>query len=148
MIFGDDTMPERFWAKIRVRPGGCWAWTASTNGEGYGTFNIGPPAPRGDRMRLTHRLTWETLFGPVPDGLELDHACRVRECCNPAHLEAVTHQVNVLRGTSPAAAHAVKTHCPSGHPYDGANTHITKKGVRQCRACDRERKRVAARRTS
>lgn len=49
-------------------------------------------------MIYAHRLSYELFVGPIPDGYELDHLCRNRGCVNPAHLEAVTHRVNVLRG--------------------------------------------------
>jgi hypothetical protein len=49
-------------------------------------------------MVIAHRLSYEWLVGPVPEGMELDHLCRVRHCVNPSHLEVVTHSVNVIRG--------------------------------------------------
>ena len=32
----------------------------------------------------------------------------------------------------------MKTHCGRGHPFDEANTYVTPRGVRHCRACHRE----------
>ncbi len=52
-------------------------------------------------------------------------------------MEPVTHRENILRGESPAALHAIKTHCPNGHPYDDENTYIATTGQRCCRACHR-----------
>lgn len=93
------------------------------------------------RLALGHILAYEALVGPVPNGLELDHQCNVRSCVNPKHLEPKTHRENVLRGQSPSAIAATKTHCPAGHPYDDANTYPKKKttkkpnGGRGCRLC-------------
>lgn len=36
-------------------------------------------------------------------------------------------------------SNATKVACPAGHPYDEANTLVTKQGHRQCRACKRQR---------
>jgi len=102
---------------------------------------------------LTHRVMYEAAFGQIPSGLTVDHlchdpelcrevpatACPHRACCNPAHLQAVTARANVLRGGSFAAANAaVKTDCPSGHPYDSHNTYVAPDGPRQCRTCRTE----------
>jgi hypothetical protein len=128
---------DRFWSKVD-RSGGdesCWLWTASTTPAGYGQFRVGA-APQ-----YAHRLSWVAANGPVPDGLELDHLCRVRRCVNPRHLEPVTTKENSLRGQSFAAINARKTHCPQGHPYDEANTIRSKSGARLCRACKHERDR-------
>lgn len=54
---------------------------------------------RGNRV-LAHVHAWERKFGPVPVGLELDHLCKNRSCCNPDHLEAVTHRVNSQRAAN------------------------------------------------
>lgn len=70
----------------------CWVWQRRLSTQGYGrTYADG-------REKQAHQVTWERVYGPVPEGLELDHLCRVRSCVNPAHLEAVPHPVNVQRG--------------------------------------------------
>lgn len=107
---------------------GCWLWIASDNGKGYGQFTLGGKA------RPAHRLSYERWNGPIPNVLHLDHLCRQTLCVNPEHLEAVTSKENSLRGFSPAANNARKTHCPQGHPLSGDNLY-SYKGYRQCRAC-------------
>ena len=136
------TWLERFWSKVdKNGPNGCWLWTASTLGGGYGQFRqravqVSPYA---------HRVAYELLIGPIPEGLELDHLCRVRHCVNPTHLEAVTHQENMVRGAGVSGRlyagvypSSRKTHCPRGHEYDEANTRRYN-GRRHCRACDAAR---------
>jgi hypothetical protein len=91
------------------------------------------------RMHYTHRVAYEAVNGPIPGGLVIDHLCRNRLCANPAHLEAVTHRVNLLRGIGVAAKHAAKTACPRGHTYTEENTYRSKEGSRVCRACGREK---------
>lgn len=79
--------------KVSVQSPGCWIWTAGTTGKtGYGAFHDGT------RSITAHKFVYELLVGPTPDGMELDHLCRVRLCCNPDHLEPVTHAVNTARG--------------------------------------------------
>jgi hypothetical protein len=134
----NDTI-DRFDAKWFRHPiTGCWIWTASTTPAGYGKVRIN------GQLRYAHRVAYERHMGPIPEGLELDHLCRVRRCVNPAHLEPVTHRENMLRGEGVGSRCAAVTHCPQGHPYDEANTHRTTTGRRKCRACNRIR--AAARR--
>ena len=66
-----EQLPERLSSKIVIDPSGCWLWTASLRG-GYGQFGVD------GTTRAAHRVVYEMLVGAVPDGLELDHTCRVR----------------------------------------------------------------------
>lgn len=123
----------RFGRKYLPLDDGCWLWIGSTAGHGYGEFYDG------QRKVPAHRWAYEHFIGPIPDGLQLDHLCRVRPCVNPEHLEPVTQAENIRRGA------AVITHCPQGHPYDEANTCRPTRGngnERQCRTCARERMRA------
>lgn len=129
----------RFWAYITIQSVSyddtpCWQWTGHLD-DGYGHIRVN------NKQGQAHRFSYEQFRGPIPDGMEIDHLCRNRACVNPAHLEAVTSVVNTLRGESFAARNARKTHCPSGHPYDDANTRIDKRGSRVCRACIRRHSR-------
>ena len=136
-----STPSERFWPKVN-KTKGCWLWTGCHNSSGYGTFWL-----EGRRM-VAHRWPFESINGPVPKGLELDHLCRVRACVRPSHLEAVSHRTNIIRGASNELA---KTHCPQGHPYSGANL-VTRRGQngrlkRTCRSCGRRRSLLYWRKT-
>lgn len=123
---------DRFWSKVMVA-GDCWLWTGRTSDKGYGRFWVPP------RELMAHRVAYELEVGPIPEGLTLDHLCRVRNCVNPAHLEPVTAGENVLRGEGPTARHARQTHCKHGHEFTEENTLIEPHGARSCRACSRRR---------
>ena len=129
------TVEQRFWPKVDKRQDGCWVWQAATL-KGYGQFNVG------HRICYAHRVAYELVVGPIPDGLELDHLCRNTLCVNPDHLEPVTMRVNILRSQSEPANNARKTHCPHGHAYDAENTYVNPKGHRSCRECRRIRWRT------
>lgn len=140
---------ERFWEKVdKHGDGGCWLWVASIRPDGYGQFGI-----TRSRSRVAHRVSWEFAFGPIPDGLTVDHACHTRDnacpggacthrrCVNPKHLQLVTRGTNVLLGRGQPARNAVKTHCGNGHEFTAANTYMRPDGGRDCRACKREAQR-------
>ncbi len=110
---------------------GCWLWTGALNRAGYGLFHSRSGS------NIAHRVSYELHRGPIPDGLTLDHLCRVRCCINPDHLEPVSMRVNTLRGTSFAATNATATHCPKGHPLSGKNIRLWH-GSRACVLCNRE----------
>lgn len=115
-MIGDARLPRRFW-------------------RGYISI-------RGKRRRA-HRVAYEALVGPIPEGAVLDHVvCDRPSCCNPSHVEPTSHARNILRSpVTRAARNAAKTHCPQGHPYSGKNLFVTRCGRRRCRRCNRERQR-------
>ena len=113
--------------------------------DGYGGFYMRREPDGVFRLKRAHKMMYEHVNGPVPEGLELDHLCHVRHCVNPAHLEAVTHAENVKRGEA-GLHNPDKTHCPNGHAYTAENTLIINdpRGAhRRCKKChaDYERKR-------
>jgi len=133
----------RFWAKVALPDEqGCMLWLSALSSAGYGRITMG------GKTHYAHRISYALAYGAIPTELQLDHLCRVRHCVAPDHLEPVTGRVNVLRGQTPAAANAAKTHCPRDHAYDEENTYVDAKGRRNCRACARERARVYRRRVA
>lgn len=108
----------------------CWNWTGYLN-LGYGVF----------KSKRAHRVAYEHLVGPIPEGLVIDHLCRNRACVNPEHMEPVTNKENVLRGIGPSAQAARLTHCVNGHELKPENLNIlTSKKTRlkrRCGACSR-----------
>lgn len=131
-VFDGTPVADRLRGLMVERADGCWEWQGGRDGMGYGTIIV-------QRQTLrAHRASYEAFVGPIPDGLELDHLCRHKECINPAHLEPVTHSENLRRH------YASITACPKGHAYTEANTYLDH-GKRRCRACmaDAQRRRRA-----
>jgi len=127
---------QRFQKKIELDLlTGCWVWKGTLEkNTGYGKITINV------KSEYAHRVAYIHWNGEVPKGLELDHLCRNKNCVNPSHLEAVTHYENNLRGISPAAINAKKTHCMRGHEFAGDNLIIAlKSGARLCRICKNQR---------
>lgn len=108
----------------------CWLYAGSITTRDYGVVYY-------DKQRYrAHRFMYEAIVGEIPDGLVLDHLCRVTRCINPEHLEPVTTAENNLRGVGAMAINARKTHCPAGHEYSESNTRIRNfDGARICREC-------------
>lgn len=129
---------QRFTDKIEHHPSGCWLWVgAIVQNSGYGQFGVGRLNGKPIR-KLAHRVAYEHFVGEIPEGLDLDHLCRVRNCVNPDHLEPVTRQENFKR--SPIHAGSA-THCPNGHPYSGENLLVVNASDgmrRRCRICKKE----------
>lgn len=115
---------ERFWEKVYKAEDTHWYWLGAADYGGYGIFTIG-----GKNIR-THQWSYISKHGGIPQGLEIDHLCRVRACVRPDHLEAVTHEENVRR-----TPRAMATRCVNGHEFDGKNTRISGRGHRVCGAC-------------
>lgn len=130
---------------VVINDHGCWVYPRHRLGDGYAQVGIVSKTDGTRRMSYVHRITYEHLVGPIPAGLDMDHLCRNRACCNPLHLEPVTRKENLRRGVGIGAASGAiarakqlaKTHCPSGHPYSGSNLYLRKNGYRDCKECNR-----------
>ena len=134
---------ERFWSKVdrSAGPDACWLWKSTINAYGYGRFNCGG---RRNGSLAAHRVAYEELNGEIPNGLVIDHLCRVRHCVNPAHMETVTSGENVMRGMSPSVLTATTGMCRRGHVMSDENTYVyTEKNGRtkyRCRECARAKR--------
>jgi hypothetical protein len=137
MNFLDQRLPDRFWSKCIPEPNsGCWLWIGARHKRGYGQM-----AWTGGNVRA-HKIAWEVANGNVASGLELDHfTCSTPECCNPAHLRAVTHLENIARARTGWRQQAERTHCKHGHEFSPENTYLVdgKYPERQCRTCKHAR---------
>lgn len=123
---------KRLWDKV-AKSDGCWHWTAAKDPYGYGRFQIG--TNRSTKTVLAHRLVYEVLVGPIPDGMTLDHLCRNTSCVRPDHLEPITSAENVRRA---AAARPRLTHCKRGHEYK-EGSYVERGGSRHCKECGKIR---------
>ncbi|KUN99513.1 HNH endonuclease signature motif containing protein [Streptomyces resistomycificus] len=134
---------DRLWSRASENEAGCWIWNGPRYKAGYGRFYLGQMG------MYAHRVMYMLLVGEIAQGLHIDHLCRVRECCNPDHLEPVTCRENIMRSPiAPAALNASKTHCKRGHSLSGNNLSVDPDGGRRCRVCSitsaRERQAAAA----
>lgn len=125
------TLAERVFRRIQRAPSGCWEWTGAREALGYGRFWLN------GRMAYAHRVVYELLVEPIPDGLQIDHLCRNACCVNPSHLDVVTQRENLRRGVGFSGLNARKTHCSRGHEFSPENTAVQRNGSRQCLACRR-----------
>lgn len=128
LIWGDPG--RRFWSKVD-KSGECWLWTGTLTYDGYGIFGV-----KGERTGA-HRWAWRLAGREIPEGMHLDHLCRVRNCVRLDHLEVVTPAENNRRSASPTAANAQKSHCPR---CDGEYSY-DRNGGRYCQPCHSERRR-------
>lgn len=136
---------DRFLEKIQRHENGCWIFTGCLATTGYGKMSSSGPNRKSE---YAHRISYELYNGLIPEGMEIDHLCRNRQCVNPEHLEVVTSALNMQR----AAPYMIlnpgnrgiheksKTHCPHGHEYSLENTYLDpRNGNRHCKACRKSR---------
>ena len=129
---------QRFEAKYRRDPSGCWLWTAATSQTDTG---------RRGRFWLGGAVQWAPraaymLYVGDPSSLLVCHTCDNGLCVNPAHLflgsDADNNQDKSRKGRAYRASRVV-THCKRGHEYTAENTKTftlrTGYTSRQCRTC-------------
>lgn len=119
-----------------IQENGCWDWVGAKSGR-YGTIY------RSGKNLWAHRYVFEMIRGST-GSVGLDHLCRNPSCVNPDHLEPVSQRINILRGDSPPARQARRTHCLRGHPLSRENVWMAGKNrtKRQCRLCAKIRQRA------
>ena len=110
-------------------------WQLGLDKSGYGSMAV---MHEGKQQRYrAHRIAYAMLVGPIPEGLVIDHLCRVRNCVNPSHMEPVTHAENIKR--IPYTASYVDQ-CKWAH---GEDSWVTKSdGSRSCNRCSKARQRA------
>jgi hypothetical protein len=81
-----------------------------------------------------HLHAWRSEHGEIPEGMEVDHLCRRRNCRALHHLELVTRSENELRKSW--RYRAKRKRCAKGH--DMWDAKVTPEGGRLCRTCDKE----------
>lgn len=122
--------------RVNAAEDGCWQWTGCIC-RGYGAVG------HAGKQWRTHRLVFSVLVGPIPEGLVIDHLCKNKACCNPAHLEPVTQRENINRGPFPGGfteRPPQPTTCKCGREIagDNAGVHNSKGYTRlRCKACVR-----------
>ena len=115
---------------------GCWLWLGAITPDGYSSIML-RPFVRG------HALACFIQHGPQPEGMEVDHICKVRSCVNPAHTRYLTHFENIQASVGVGR----KTHCKNGHPLEGDNIRIAKRRTtrgfsRVCITCESATRRA------
>src|SRR5258708_6449787 len=143
IVLSIDVLPVYLRKRIKIQPcknervsGDCWVWQTALNEAGYGRVDW-----NGQRQRMAHKVIYELFYGPVPEGLEVDHLCLNPPCVNPAHLEAVTQLENIRRSHTTGNGNGTRTHCRQGHAFTPENIYSWR-GKRFCLKCQTIRQRA------
>lgn len=92
-----DAIMDKIVRRLRVDPQtGCHLWTGPTSGT-RGRGRNYPRMSLDGQTVAVHIVVYCHYYGYLPSKRQVDHTCRNRLCCNPAHLEGVTHLQNQKR---------------------------------------------------
>jgi HNH endonuclease len=98
------------------------------NTSGYVQLSLRDPSNwRRQVCPVAHRVIWEHVHGPIPDGLEVNHRNGIKDDNRIANLELLTNAENVR--------HAFRTGLnPPRRGEQAWNSRLTDEGVRAIRA--------------
>ena len=82
-------------SRYAVADTGCHISSYSTGNHGYAQLGWGDAD--GSHVVLAHRAAYVAHYGPIPDGMTVDHTRFERRCVNPAHLRLVTRPENAAQ---------------------------------------------------
>lgn len=77
-----------FKERTNIDANGCWIWTRSLGGRGYGKIGVN------GQFISAHRAAYQLFRGPIAEGLHVCHSCDQMKCCNPDHLFLGSNAVN------------------------------------------------------
>ena len=116
-------------ASRRAGMADCVLWTGPVLPSGYGR--------RG--KVYVHREAWELAYGPIPDGLQIDHLCHEPLCLNVTHMQLLDASTHGRKScTERWATIGDSDLCRHGHLGERRQDCA---GHWYCRACNRERTR-------
>jgi hypothetical protein len=72
---------------------GCWEWRGTRLPNGRA--RIGRTNPDGVQNKYPYRITYEAVYGPIPEGLYAAHTCHNSNCVNPDHIEPSSQKRNL-----------------------------------------------------
>lgn len=126
------SLEERFWDKVNRVDSSCWDWLGARGPNGYGHFS-----PRDQKVEYAHRVAFTEIYGrELPEGWEVDHICRNRQCVRDQHLQAVPPGFNRRQGREAQTARkAARTHCDKC----GDALRRTRAGKPWCNGCRRRK---------
>ena len=124
---------DRATSKFTVDPStGCHISEYSIGSHGYPQIGWWDSSLGKSHMVLVHRVAWEAKFGPIEDGMTVDHMCKQRRCCNVEHLRLLSNYENARRTMGrdwPIGR------CVAGHP--NSESYVQPNGRRLCHPCNR-----------
>jgi hypothetical protein len=122
---------QSIFSSCRVDDSGCRLWAGSVAWDGYGRYS----------HKQAHRVVYEQMVGPIPDGMTIDHICFNRRCVEPNHLRPLSPMEN-FRNHRSRPVLVPDGECINGHAYTPDNTYTRPNGQRDCRSCIRARVRA------